>query len=577
MNYQNIEQNEYFRNIPLQFNEVLSPIQKYKRYGIFPTQLFFHILLALFSSLQILLIINKTTDYARSQEKLFYNYFMSDAPNDDGSVNRILHYFTIDDLRSSVKNSVTNYFSITSDTVNRLEFRNGIANAEVEFTYFNSSNIDLTSFKKTENEGRPTLQLSEDRGSSSAYNITNPDELGILGEDNDILRNLLSRVNSFKIVYNLRSFIPHFYTKKPECFNWEISHIFTKERFVEYTSHLFIERKVCMDYTSNTSFIETFSSHLMWIHLLVLFFSIYSLIVTSSYVSKLALMFMKSKQDYENQRKMLDKSYSRSEESEYYNPLLSYSDHPINHIPNQFLHKDSYNSFPSTQLDAKSDSDYDYQDTHLNLGWSFICISSCILLLIGSLVCIANSFKIHRRTEMIIGMGCMLSYLNLGRYLQYSKDYSSIYKTVNYAMPIVGRFVFGVGMMLGGFILMAICIFWKSENFSSPSSTFITLFAISQGDSILDIFRECQFAEIIGLIFNYIYSIIFIIVVMNIFIAIIEEAFASSSSNQKKISKRTFWNYQSFKINNPQVGVSRFELTSKYQDAIKKVRSDPLI
>ncbi len=94
-----------------------SPIEKFKKYGIFPYQLLAHILLTTLSTLQVILVVYKETSYSRLQEKTMYNYFISESPNDDGKVSRTKYYFDVNSLKENVLLSIDRYNKFLFDSL----------------------------------------------------------------------------------------------------------------------------------------------------------------------------------------------------------------------------------------------------------------------------------------------------------------------------------------------------------------------------------------------------------------------------------------------------------------------------
>ena len=105
----------YKDQIPIKDSLYLSPIAKYKYYGRFPWKLIIHILLVIGTAAQAILILSSTTQYSRSQERIFYDNFLSEVNKNDLSFNRFAYLFTLEDLKKSVLSSldvIKNYLNI---------------------------------------------------------------------------------------------------------------------------------------------------------------------------------------------------------------------------------------------------------------------------------------------------------------------------------------------------------------------------------------------------------------------------------------------------------------------------------
>lgn len=144
--------------------------------------------------------------------------------------------------------------------------------------------------------------------------------------------------------------------------------------------------------------------------------------------------------------------------------------------------------------------------------WSVICLIGNIVQVFGASLSLFDEDNIMTSTEILVGFGCMLSYINIGRYLEYNKDYSTVFSTIQRALPNVLRYLLGVMPIFFGFIFFGICLFWRSERFSSTSSTMISLFSLLNGDSVFDIFMDLSSASFfLGQIYCYIFCLMFIV------------------------------------------------------------------
>lgn len=224
----------------------------------------------------------------------------------------------------------------------------------------------------------------------------------------------------------------------------------------------------------------------------------------------------------------------------------------------------NYHHFEDTQQEHEQEADYFHKDNHqhkktgakkdatntnnsakssLFQYWSIICLIGNIFQIFASAISISNTNNISSGTEILVGFGCMLAFINIGRYIEYSENYSTIYLTISGALPNVMRYLIGVMPIFLGFIFFGLCIFWRSERFTSTSDIMIILFALAQGDSVFDTFKDLSgLSFFLGQVYLYLFCIIFIVVVLNIFIAIIEEAYIIT-----KMENKTHWVYDYMK------------------------------
>jgi len=144
--------------------------------------------------------------------------------------------------------------------------------------------------------------------------------------------------------------------------------------------------------------------------------------------------------------------------------------------------------------------------------WSILCLVGNIIQIFGAGLSLLDSENVMTSTEVLVGFGCMLAFINIGRYLDYNKDYSTIFSTIQRALPNVLRYLLGVMPIFFGFIFFGLCLFWRSERFVSTSSTMMALFAMLNGDSVFDIFRDLTGVNFfLGQIYCYLFCIMFIV------------------------------------------------------------------
>ena len=85
-------------------------------------------------------------------------------------------------------------------------------------------------------------------------------------------------------------------------------------------------------------------------------------------------------------------------------------------------------------------------------GWSIICLCGNVVQIFGSGLSLFDPDNILLGTEILVGFGCMLAYINIGRYLDTYSDYSTITETLKRSLPNVLRYLFGVMPIFFGFI-----------------------------------------------------------------------------------------------------------------------------
>lgn len=515
-------------------------------------------------------------------------------------------YETAIDLKktsSNLSNTYSNMPNITSETNDEEQINNNVTIKQ----FYNDISKSKAYYKLSTSDYGPFDEL---------LNKKNKDLLRPNESYESRLRNYLSRVRSIEITYKLNSIIPNFYGSTSECFYWEITQNISLHKRAHLTITLNIDASKCMR-SIKVSLIDNFFDGKQYINVILIILSFFNIFNTSIYFSKLASKYMIAKQKINKKLDEMNISYSKSEESDYYNPLISISTEHLNEDEykfgsisddnvsiikpidenNEYVNlernnsnmKNPSNSFKLAKLSVndevntnnninnlsdnkkvkfsdltniighdksidedklenlvklsciesedmnraqlmqkeklvnnlKLESDKEYK-----ISWNFISFISSILQFFGSFILIINATKIMRSIEIFIGLGGMMAFMNLGRYLEYNVKYSQIYQTINLAMPIVYKYLIGVLPIFLGFLMLGLALFWRSDNFDNPLQAFATLFSLSQGDVVFDIFTDIgQISKISGYLYLTAFLIFFMTIVTNIFIAIIEEAY----------------------------------------------------
>ena len=147
--------------------------------------------------------------------------------------------------------------------------------------------------------------------------------------------------------------------------------------------------------------------------------------------------------------------------------------------------------------------------------------------------------------DIFIGFGAMLCYISLGKYLNKTK-YGLFYLSLKYSLPNIIPFFIGIMPIFIGFTFLGLCLFWNSERFTNVTDVMKALFAIVNGDSIYDIIVDItDKSNFFGQIYGFLFTILFIVVVMNVFISIIQEAYVSA-----KVASQSHWIYSNLLKNN---------------------------
>ena len=155
------------------------------------------------------------------------------------------------------------------------------------------------------------------------------------------------------------------------------------------------------------------------------------------------------------------------------------------------------------------------------------------LLFLEAHMPIQYGHRLLHATALLLLWSCLVGYLNHNQHIY------SVVLTLKWGTPRVLQFLLGVSPIFVGYALFGTIYFGnKIEEFGTLSASMITLFSLMNGDIIMDTFdaMELHHFTVSGSTYLYSFISLFMYVVLNIFIAIIEEAFFATQSSRHRLS-----------------------------------------
>ena len=464
-------------------NNEVDPITKYVKYGVFPMQLVVHVMLVVFTTFQVVLIVANDNNYSRAQERVMYNMFI-DGAVDQTEVDylKYKYLYTTNEVKEHVAQSVNNYFNVNATSFENVTYNNDNTHVVMDITYKH----------KTVN---------------NSYIISSLNHYGLFGKDERYVTSLMKTISYFTLKYAFTTYIPNTSYKQCDtmCTLWEITQVYSFKNNAHCIVTLNINRLPCHVSQWYTIYMN---SPLVWINIAVFFLALYSLRRVWTYISSMARIFISIKMNHNHHQPYSDNSI-------YYNPLTD--------VPNEYqtlIHPNTHRNNTSSSIQFNK--------------WEIICLLGNIIQLFASFICIIDIHHYMTCTELSIACGCFCAYLYLGRYIDFSKQYSAINMTILKSLPNVIRYLIGAVPVFMAFLFFGLCAFWKSERFSSISNVIITLFSLANGDSIYDVLSELSgIYFVLGQLYAYLFCIFFIVVVLNVFIAIVQEGYSRSQNETK--------------------------------------------
>ena len=452
---------------------IISPIDKYRIYGKFPWQMVIQVMLILSISIQALIIINTTTDYCRCQERVFYENFISDSEKEEPDYARTAYLYSVEQLSEHLQSSLDNYFDFADNSLEKLNY-----------TVTEGALSDVEMLVEYASEIDPKVF-------PTVYQVST-DNLGPFDNskfsEHDI-KEYIKLINKFQLKYKFNTYVPIYFQEHRECFGWEIYQTYDLSFRAHFKVELDIQRTVCTDETELTYWV-IFLARLAWIHVLVIVLSVINEIITLVSLYQFLIEYWLKHLDDDNPK---SSRYKREDALPSYKNML-----------NKWV--------------------------LFNLFGNLIQILSGVIGLLD----LENKYQI---TGVLTGFGCMFAFINICYYLDFRNSYSTLYATLQRALPVTMRFFTGLIPMFMGFVFFGICVFWMSERFFDVSSTSLALFSVTFGDSIYDVISDLTSTHFfIGQLYGYGFCVLFGVYIANIFMGIIQRAYVSS-----KMRKHLHW------------------------------------
>lgn len=471
-------------HIPFKDKMFLTPTEKYRIYGKFPVRMILDILLVVLTTLQIVMINVPKSSYTRSVERFFNEIFLQIDPSYDVEYPKLKYLYTIDQIIDHVRRSRDNFYDLHNISIGNLTLEGP--------SFSNKIRISINYLYHGGNEEKDLID---------EYNVTKND-LWIFNESNSKMqiKNELLRIKSFIMKYKVRTFEPYNFGDYYECFLWNIDHLFSFEKRYHFISSLNIDYSSCNDFSIQGNI---FIKGSYWIPALIIFFSFINFILTMRSIAINYQYYMNFKYRYSKSQLEIERE---------------------NKPPKKKTKWDMLRAKDKNNIISK---------------FNIVQAIGCLLQLLGGILSLYEGKDVIVITKYIVGLGAALGYLMLAKYLNFYYQFQTIFRTILKSIPNLILYFIGTLPIFISFIVFAVANFPYSERFYSFTRVILSLFGMMNGDSILDIINDLiQNSFFLGQIYIYFFNILFICVVINIFVSIIEEAFVNS-----KLKNQNHWIY----------------------------------
>ena len=167
--------------------------------------------------------------------------------------------------------------------------------------------------------------------------------------------------------------------------------------------------------------------------------------------------------------------------------------------------------------------------------WTIISLLGNAMQIIGAILTICDPYQFNSLTGFITSTGTVMAFLVFIKYMENLGSCSIIYETLERGVSPSVNYLIGVLPAFIGYAILGKCIFWRSEFFATLTSAIASLYALMNGDSVYFIFDDLiKNHYFLGTIYCYSFCIIFIVIVQNVFLGIVGEAFVTKKEKKYK-------------------------------------------
>ncbi|CAK84973.1 unnamed protein product (macronuclear) [Paramecium tetraurelia] len=465
----------------------LSPLQKYELYNQFPWQMILHTLLIVFTTVQVLNVLDQLTAQSRAQHMIFKNILLGLEEDNDEQ-----QFYNFDDFQQQLLTMMDNL--------------NGL-----EDILFQNVNMSLSEFKfnifysqfDTDNANQTVFDVDIDEGFTEPFNI------------NDVhsIKSFIGNVQLMEFqgnkIYNFINFRD--IEGVESCTNWNFKITYNFDKIGVINAKIETGNSNCPEDQKKQS-----GQDFLLIHFIVLILGGISIYTTIKYLYDIGSEYMYNKQMYKDIKNIVETQ-----------PLNDQSD---------LIQQGPQVGVKFSQ--AWRNVDYQ-QDVKAFNNWYILNALGGFFQVVGATIAImdqilTNDLSIYKFQIMMMGFGCFSSWLMLLQYLEYFQDISLVTWTLKKSSKNIAMFIFSILPFFFGFVYLAQAIFWKYNYFQSTIDTILSLFSLSNGDILLESFNLVKPIGIIGQIYLIVFMIVFFTAVQSVLIAIIMEGYDEINAQRKR-------------------------------------------
>eukprot|EP01065_Artemidia_motanka_P031309 TRINITY_DN37600_c0_g1_i1.p1 TRINITY_DN37600_c0_g1~~TRINITY_DN37600_c0_g1_i1.p1 ORF type:complete len:566 (+),score=206.61 TRINITY_DN37600_c0_g1_i1:227-1699(+) len=145
-----------------------------------------------------------------------------------------------------------------------------------------------------------------------------------------------------------------------------------------------------------------------------------------------------------------------------------------------------------------------------------------------------SAARFHFVTQLSVGLGCLLCWCRIMQHMEDAAAYKQLLETFRLGVPVVLRFVLSLLPVLIGFASLGVALFSEhTSKFESIDESFFTLFAVMNGDVVLDTIDSVKQVGLLGPLYLMTFVVLFIWVALSITISIIQDSYWTAKRGRR--------------------------------------------
>ncbi|OQR93411.1 mucolipin-like protein [Achlya hypogyna] len=472
---------------------LLSPWEKWARHGRFPWKLLCHVLLVICCMAQIFVYDAQNSAYIRASYRNWVYFFLPSGPSMLAPDEYRFHepLYSINASIAAIQNVRDAYYAIAGRSVANYEYHYMDA--------WNSTPVPIAVAVTQVLRGETTV---------TRYNLT-ATSLGPLDNattpmDVAAFFHTLSRME-FHLRLRDMDYGPLYF----DCFDWDVhiavdkihaSHLRYVAAHTGLTSHSMMIEPSHLHICSSEGLWKAIRHRYLWLNVVILVIGVVYLVLSVKSLMRSVQMFAKAK-------RFAHEALAHPEDAGL---LQSWHDVPLA-IKLQF-----------------------FKTQYLFISAAIVLVSLNSVWNISRAIAFVPLSESHR---VVQALGPLLLCATLVGYLEHNPHFYSIVLTLRWGIPKVLYFLTGVSPIFFGYAVFGSIAFGdRVDGFGGLQQSCITLFSIMNGDIILDSFDALKADfPILGAAYLYSFIALFIYIVLNIFIAIVEESYFATRSYKRAL------------------------------------------